>query len=161
MKQVTFEICEPPVGYTILMGRWGKRKTKYIEYKKLVQSLCPIELPLRADVTHPILVETQAYFEHGTHPDPENVHKGIKDALFYGLKGKGGGDKYTGGSYDPPLYDKENPRVIVTLWLPDDYDHRRDIAVVSDDLITKAMQSSQALVRDAVKICKQPSGVLL
>lgn len=116
------------------MGRWNKRKRKYIEYKQLVQSLCPFELPLRASVEFPILVETQAFFEHGTHPDPENVHKGIKDALFYGLAGKGGGDKYTGGSYDPPLYDRENPRVVVTLWLPDGYEHRRDIAIVSENL---------------------------
>lgn len=61
----------------------------------------------------------------------------MKDALFYGLKGKQGGDKYTGGSYDPPLYDKENPRVEITLWLPDGYDERRDIAIVSEELVQR------------------------
>lgn len=61
MKQVTFEVCEPPVGYTILMGRWNKRKKKYIEYKQLVQSLCPFPLPLRASAEFPILVKTRAF----------------------------------------------------------------------------------------------------
>lgn len=121
MRIVVFEIPGPPVGYTIQLGRFAnnKRKAKYVEFKKRVQSLSPLALPLEASKEKPIIVETVAYFENGTHPDPENVHKGVKDALFYGLRGKGGGDKYTGGHYEPPLYDKENPRVVVTVCIPE------------------------------------------
>ena len=41
------------------------------------------------------------------------MHKGVKDALFYGAVGVG--DKYTGGAYSNPLYDKEHPRVEVRV----------------------------------------------
>ena len=60
------------------------------------------------------MVFTRCYFSKGTHADPENVHKGIKDALFY-QKGGGTADKYTGGGYLPPMYDKDNPRVEVIV----------------------------------------------
>lgn len=123
MRIVTFEIPGPPVGYTIQLGRFAntKVKQKYREFKKLVQSLAPIQLPLVASREKPVIVETECFFVNGIHPDPENVHKGVKDALFWVKSGmgKGAGDKYTGGHYEPPQYDKLNPRTIVTVCIPE------------------------------------------
>lgn len=119
MQSVSFTIPGKPVGYTIIAGKFygGKRKTQYLNYKKLVQALLPPTLRgLTATRERPVLILTQAYFENGTHPDPENVHKGIKDAIFYKAEG---GDKYTGGTYWAPHYDKQNPRVVVTV----EWDH--------------------------------------
>lgn len=122
----SFTVFGPPVGYTIQLGRFrfNKRKVKYIEYKKLIQEKCPFALPLVATKERPVHIETNSFFVNGIHPDPENVHKGVKDALFYVAKGKsskdgkkvkGSGDKYTGGMYHPPAYDKENPRVEIFI----------------------------------------------
>lgn len=120
-KRIEFEVLGPPVGYTIQLGRFAnnKKKFKYVAYKKLVQEYAAhfMALPLQArHAGEPIKITTHAYFVNGVHPDPENVHKGVKDALFYG--GGGCGDKYTGGSYSPPLYDPENPRVTVIVEFP-------------------------------------------
>lgn len=82
-----------------------------------------IELPLKATKYAPLFFDTIAYFTNGVHCDPENVHKLVKDSLFYtppeegkNKKKKRGSDKYTGGFYDDPLYDKDNPRVEITLY---------------------------------------------
>jgi hypothetical protein len=97
------------------------RKKKYEDYKKHVQQCAMaagVKLPLVATRDHPLLVDTVAYFETGVHPDPENIRKGIADALFYvpkGMGGKGSADKHTGGSFPPPKYDRLNPRVKVTI----------------------------------------------
>lgn len=115
MQSVTFVVPGKPVGYLIIAGKFygGPRKTAYLNYKKLVQTLCPPELrDILATRERPVHVQTTSYFENGTHPDPENVHKGVKDALFYQKKG---GDKYTSGQYAHPLYDKVNPRCEVTV----------------------------------------------
>lgn len=88
-----------------------------------------IKLPLKATKDRPLMIRTISYFKNGVHPDPGNVQKGVCDALFYDaekaarakLKGKKGrstgkgDDKYTGGSFPPPRYDKDNPRVIVII----------------------------------------------
>jgi len=71
-------------------------------------------LPLMAERNAPIMVFTRCYFSSGVHADPENVHKGVKDALFY-QKGGGTADKYTGGGYLPPKYDEKNPRVEIIV----------------------------------------------
>jgi len=80
-----------------------------------------IKLPLRSTKDRPLMIRTIAYFKDGIHPDPGNVQKGVCDALFYddqkvlGKKTRKGDDKYTGGSFPPPRYDKENPRVVVII----------------------------------------------
>ena len=93
------------------------RLNQYIEYKKHVHNTALRKFSsiglLKASKDEPLVINTVAYFRDGRHPDPENVHKGIVDALFYGAKG---GDKYTGGGFPPPLYDKDNPRVEVSIW---------------------------------------------
>lgn len=118
LRSYEFVIYGPPVGYTTNNGRFYNtaRKKKYLDYKKHVQETCPFKLPFEATKQNPVIITTRAYFVNGTHPDPENVHKGMKDAIFYVAKGtKGSGDKYTGGHYSSPLYDAENPRVEVTV----------------------------------------------
>ncbi len=108
-----------PVGYctTTFRGKWvSGRYKKYLRWKETVQGLAVARgliLPLRADEGSELEIETRAFFRNRTHSDPESVHRGVKDALFYGAKGKG--DKYTGGTYAYPLYDATTPRVVVTL----------------------------------------------
>jgi hypothetical protein len=87
---------------------------KYCECVRLCARAAGAKLPLTAARNRPLMLFTRAYFSNGVHADPENVHKGIKDALFY-TKGKGTADKYTGGQYLPPMYDPDNPRVEVIL----------------------------------------------
>lgn len=119
-----------PVGYkttTYKAKHFNKDYKKYVEYKKIVQfhaRAAGLTIPMLATKDHPVKVRTVAFFKNGNHPDPENVNKGVRDALFYdeekklrGGSGKGD-DKYTGGSFEPPLYDKENPRVIVIVKEP-------------------------------------------
>ena len=53
------------------------------------------------------LLRTMTYFATDHRPDPDNVQKGIADALFVN-------DKYVVGSYDF-AFDKENPRVEVEI----------------------------------------------
>jgi len=109
---------------TTKRAKWSKTYEKYTEYKKLVQlqaRLSGIRLPLVATKERPLMIRTIAYFDGGNHPDPGNVQKGVCDALFYdefknsGKKTRKGDDKYTGGSFPPPRYDKENPRVVVII----------------------------------------------
>lgn len=47
------------------------------------------------------------YFANDSRSDPDNVQKGVADALFKN-------DKYVAGSYDF-AFDKENPRVEVEI----------------------------------------------
>lgn len=68
---------------------------------------------LNATKLAPLLIGTVAYFVNGIHPDPENVHKLTKDALFWKVRG---GDKWTGGVYVPPRYSREQPRTEVFVW---------------------------------------------
>lgn len=123
-----------PIGFktTTKRGKFSKSYKKYVAYQKLVQMqarMAGIKLPLKATKGRPLMIRTVAYFKNGTHPDPGNVQKGVCDALFYdteraaiakmmGKKAKvtgKGDDKYTGGSFPPPLYDPKNPRVIVII----------------------------------------------
>jgi len=65
----------------------------------------------------PWRVTTISFFRNKQHPDPENVHKGIIDALMYGFKQRKvrANDKHIGGEYVHPKYDAANPRVEVRI----------------------------------------------
>ncbi len=112
-----FTVPGKPVGY-YAQGKYPnwKRKTEYTNYKRLVQQYAlAIGIPggrLQASRDAPLLIHTRAYFASGVHCDSENAHKGIVDSLFYKQPG---GDRWVGGSFLPPLYDKDNPRVEVTI----------------------------------------------
>ena len=121
----SFVVPGNPVGY-YAAGRTPNRRRQgqYIAYQKLVQSYAMTagaRLPLRATAERPMLVHVVPYFASGVHCDPENVRKGIADALFYAGRGaeKGSADKHTGGSFPWPLYDRERPRVEVTVEVED------------------------------------------
>lgn len=117
---IEFTIPGPPVGYYAVgkMPNW-KRMNAYHDYKKHVRACArvnDISLPLQAGKDSPLMIRTVAYFKNGIHPDPGNVQKGVVDALFWAPRGqKRGSDKYTGGSFPPPLYDSDNPRVEVRI----------------------------------------------
>jgi len=135
-----FIVPGPPVGYVSTTGRskWTKEYRKYGDYAKLVRSCARaagIPIPLHATKENQLIIKTIAYFKNGVHCDPGNVQKGVADALFYDeekaalakaarkagkkpQKGRGtgkGDDKQTGGVFPPPLYDKQNPRVVVII----------------------------------------------
>jgi hypothetical protein len=68
------------------------------------------------------------YFSGNRHADPENVAKGLRDALCYAGKKLGrkkghGDDKWCGGIHPPPLFDKQNPRVDVWVYEIEASDH--------------------------------------
>lgn len=115
-----FVVWGAPGGYYTQGKRpnWTRMRA-YIAYKNLVQSTAMahgVKLPLVATRDRPLKIHTVAYFQNGVHPDPENVRKGIVDALFYARgQPKGSGDKHVGGSHEPPLYDKTAPRVEVII----------------------------------------------
>lgn len=66
-------------------------------------------------------VTTACYFENRRHFDPLNVQKGIEDILVW-RKGKSSKgtfyfkeDKNLAGEYMAPQYDRQNPRIEVTI----------------------------------------------
>jgi len=113
-----FQIPGVARGYTTHNrgGRPSKAIIAYWQYmedtRKVAKHKAKMPIPLESPRDQPLMIFTRCYFKDGRHPDPENVHKGIKDALFYKAKD---GDKHTGGHYLPPLYDKQNPRVDVFI----------------------------------------------
>ncbi|GBF04790.1 hypothetical protein DAERI_020387 [Deinococcus aerius] len=58
-----------------------------------------------------VRLDVVCFFANKTHADPENVRKGVVDALFPQ------GDKWVYGSHDHPRYDPARPRVEVTVTL--------------------------------------------
>lgn len=86
---------------------WG-RLSEYNAWKDHVREQVPEPMP-EATRERPVRVDVTCYFTNGTHPDPENVRKGIVDALFPG------GDKFVYGYHHYPLYDAANPRVLVEV----------------------------------------------
>lgn len=119
IRSVAFAIPGHAIGYYTRGAKpnWTRMK-EYHAYKLTVQeyaSRAGIDLPVTAVETVPVIVTTQLYSRNRVHHDPENVHKGIVDALFYGAKG---GDKHVGGRFDPAIYDgREEVRVTVE-WRP-------------------------------------------
>lgn len=124
-----FTVLGAPCGFVAAGHRqWSKRTSKAWTYAKKVRktlkdhiegggitvdAVSPDEMHLVANKDAPLRIATVAHFVNGTHPDPENVHKLVKDSLFHKAPG---GDKHTGGLYAPPRYDKDLPRVEVMVW---------------------------------------------
>lgn len=84
------------------------RMNEYHDWKDHVRKSVAAELP-SATKEQPVRLDVYCYFPSGTHADPENVRKGIVDALFPG------GDKYVYGYHHHPLYDAVNPRVEIEV----------------------------------------------
>ncbi len=90
---------------------WDRIK-RYLDWKKYVQmSALLLKFPRKpASEYEKVCLNCMIYFENGVHSDPENVRKGIQDALFEG-------DKHVIGAYDYG-YNKENPRTeIEIMWI--------------------------------------------
>lgn len=108
---------------------WQRMK-RYQAWKERVQNyaaMAGLELPLRPTKAEPVYVVTMAYFQSGVHPDPGNVYKGVVDALCYvsaegrKLGEKRGSDKWVGGGFEIPRYDKNEPRVEVYVLGPEEW----------------------------------------
>lgn len=119
-----FTIPGPPVGYLrmtqgqVKLMRIPRHKLtpqsvkvrdriqRYFDYKELA-SFCGFRLKFDRSPKKRILLHAMIYFKDKKHPDPENVRKGIQDALFTS-------DKYVAGCYDFE-YDPDNPRVEIEI----------------------------------------------
>ena len=102
---LTFRIPGDPIGYVRMTGR-GKftaRAKRYHAWMVAVQveaRKAGFRLPMEATEAAPLRIDAYATFKNRRHPDPENVRKGIVDALFYG----GNGDKFVFGYHAAPRY---------------------------------------------------------
>lgn len=84
------------------------RLNEYHAWKDHVRAHVRDQLPVPCR-EKPVRVDVWCYFGSGTHSDPENVRKGIVDALFPD------GDKHVYGYHHHPLYDPADPRVVVEI----------------------------------------------
>ena len=115
------ELEGAPQGFTVTRktGKKSKQALRAHSWAKLVRVALEHEYGVNhlvATPENPIYIHTQAWYPSKVHCDPENTHKLAKDAIFY-LAPKGSrGDKYTAGSYEGPMYDSVNPRMIMHMW---------------------------------------------
>ncbi len=79
---------------------------RYLEYKSLV-FMMSIGKGIDRRPKEKVRLITRIYFSSNKHPDAENVHKGISDAIFEN-------DKMVSGSFDF-FYDSRNPRVEIEI----------------------------------------------
>jgi len=126
-KSLYFVIPGEPLGYRTASAKgYNKTSARVWEFYNRVRHVvtsCDVPCPLWASKDFPLFFITKAYYTNGHHCDPENTHKGIKDALFWKGKnakgihvsGSGAGDKFTSGLYCDPFYDHSWPRV--ELWI--------------------------------------------
>ena len=127
--QGQFALGNPKTGNPKIRERQRKYKA-WCDAVRMEAENHQIKVPMTANKAVKVLFAVRSYFRNGVHPDPENVTKGIVDALFYRPKVKwpkgvkrpknlpkgGKDDKYVGMRTDPPLYDKDRPRVEITIW---------------------------------------------
>lgn len=85
---------------------WTRMK-EYHAWKDHVRKCTALNIPA-ATAERPIRIDVWCYFGSKAHPDPENVRKGIVDALFPG------GDKHVYGYHHHPLY-SDAPHVLVEI----------------------------------------------
>ena len=109
MPTIQFTVPGEPQGY-YACGKFPNyaRRSKYHAYcekVRLYAAQAGVKLPLVATKNSTLSIHVRPVFSSGVHCDPGNVQKGICDALFYSKqKAKGSGDKWTGGSFPPPIY---------------------------------------------------------
>ncbi|MFC4639821.1 RusA family crossover junction endodeoxyribonuclease [Deinococcus hohokamensis] len=87
------------------------RAREYSDWKVHVQQHAPAQT-FSATRAHPVRVDVWCFFPNGAHADPENVRKGVVDALF---EHRAGGDKYVYGYHHFPQYDPKHPCVVVEV----------------------------------------------
>jgi len=84
---------------------WSRKK-EYEAWKDHVRERT-LSVP-RATAACPVRLDVWCYFGSGVHADPENVRKGIVDALFPD------GDKWVYGYHHSPLY-SDAPHVLIHM----------------------------------------------
>jgi len=131
MTELRFLIPGKAVGY-YTMGKHPnfQRRADYYAYADRVRweaRQAGASLPLVASELEPLFIETRMRSLTRVHHDPENVAKGICDALFYAGKNakRNSSDKYCGGQFHPSTYgDNEGVAVLIrpyaTLHAEDD-----------------------------------------
>lgn len=112
-----FTVPGQPIGYYAQAARslfkmsqdQRRRAEQYRSYQDKVK-IYALQAGLRSQPSagQPFYVVTVAYFSDGRHSDPSNIQKGICDSLFKQ-------DRYTGGLFLPPMYDKTSPRVEILI----------------------------------------------
>ena len=111
----TFEIPGPAVGYYTRGARpnWTRMK-QYHHYRDHVvrcAQIAGLRPPLTASEASRLRIDVRLHSKGRVHPDPENIRKGVVDALFYRA---GKSDRYVWGTLWQTVYDVE-PKVIVVV----------------------------------------------
>lgn len=104
-----------PIGYTRTTqgSKWSPNYARYCAWKEYVVAAFDRAANTATWEGKPIkskekmYLHTFMFFANKKHPDPDNVAKGVADALFQN-------DKLVAGSYDFS-FDKDNPRVEVII----------------------------------------------
>ena len=119
MQEIAFTVnhsCNPvPYKRTTQKQKW--RDDEYHKYQRWKAAVVAAFAKSTGKLPHQVLkkgqkyfVTTMIFFKDKRHGDPDNVHKGINDAVFAAPMN----DKYVAGSYDFD-YDPERPRVEITI----------------------------------------------
>lgn len=109
-----------PIGYTrtTQKSKWNENSIKYEIWKRVVANTFLNECPnLRVPKRTKCKLEIMIYYKNDIKSDPDNVFKGIADALSDTKLEKRlyKNDNYITGSFDFN-YDKSNPRVLVSIF---------------------------------------------
>ena len=83
-----------------------ERLRKYFTWKDWVYA-CSAKYPIEREPKTKVYMNVFCYFRNRTHGDPENIRKGIQDAIYKQ-------DRYVAGAVDF-LYDEKNPRCEIQI----------------------------------------------
>lgn len=127
-----FEVPGDPRGYTTTTYRdkgTSSRYRKYKDYCKRIREFAAaagVPIPLTADEENPLHISIKAYYRNGNHCDVENSRKCAVDAIFFDpITRKKGNDKWVSGSFPLPLYDPEDPRMVIIIEEYEEHEYRR------------------------------------
>ena len=116
---ISFTVPGHPVPFLVgVRHQTKKRREAYGEFCDRVRMFARLAGVQDIEITPeaPLHFHTRAFFKDRNHGDPENIHKGVVDAICYTAHGKSKKrDKYTGGAFSVPRYDKKEPRVEVVI----------------------------------------------
>lgn len=157
--RIRFVVIGDPGRYIAKAGKWNKSTVKqreFYEHVKTCARAVGFDLPLMATEQNPLWFSTWSFFRTKTHADPENVHKGVKDALFHSTdpEQKGDKDKHTGGFYHVPLYDKDDPRVVIEIsgWEVDKV--LRERGLIPDGVVPDGLYDFESTTRLIERLSK-------
>ena len=111
-------------------GRFSPRAKRYHAWCQRVRLTAMgagfTRLPLPAP-DRPVRIDVACWFGSRKHAEVENVRKGVVDALYYphSRVSRRHLDRWVYGSHEPAHYDRDNPRVEVTVSIEGTRDGRR------------------------------------